>query len=101
MKLRENYICPLELVHDMIRGKWKTIIIFQLRKGKCSFSDLHRGIEGITQKMLLEQLNELKQFELVNKKTFEGYPLRADCRQNGSRHHVCEPFFNPFPLFKF
>ena len=74
MKLRENYTCPLELVHDMIRGKWKTIIIFQLRKGKCSFSELHRGIEGITQKMLLEQLNELKQFELVTKKTFEGYP---------------------------
>ena len=78
MKLRENYTCPLELVHDMIRGKWKTIIIFHLRKGKCSFSELHRGIEGITQKMLLEQLNELKQFELVTKKTFEGYPLRVE-----------------------
>lgn len=31
MKLRENCTCPLELVHDIIKGKWKTIIIFQLR----------------------------------------------------------------------
>ena len=31
MKLRESYTCPLELVHDIIKGKWKTIIIFQLR----------------------------------------------------------------------
>lgn len=56
MKLRKNYTCPLELVHDMIKGKWKTIIIFQLRNGKCSFSELYHSIAGITQKMLLEQL---------------------------------------------
>lgn len=23
MKLREEFTCPLELVHDMIKGKWK------------------------------------------------------------------------------
>ena len=28
MKLRETYTCPLEIVHDMIKGKWKTIIIY-------------------------------------------------------------------------
>ena len=30
MKIRNEYTCPLELVHDIIKGKWKTIIIFQL-----------------------------------------------------------------------
>lgn len=78
MKLRENYTCPLELVHDIIRGKWKTIIIFQLRNGKCSFSDLYHSITGITQKMLLEQLHELKYFGLINKKTYDGYPLKVE-----------------------
>lgn len=78
MKLRENYTCPLEIIHDMIKGKWKTIIIFQLRKGKCSFSELQRTITGITQKMLLEQLYELKHFGLVDKKTYEGYPLKVE-----------------------
>ena len=72
MKLRESYTCPLELVHDMIKGKWKTIIIFQLRNGKCSFSELHHSIAGITQKMLLEQLRELKHFGLIDKKTYDG-----------------------------
>lgn len=78
MKLREQYTCPLELVHDIIKGKWKTIIIFQLRNGTCSFSDLLHGIKGITQKMLLEQLHELQHFELVDKKTYSGYPLKVD-----------------------
>ena len=78
MKLREEYTCPLELVHDIIKGKWKTIIIFQLRNGKCSFSKLQHNIKGITQKMLLEQLYELKQFGLIDKKTYYGYPLKVE-----------------------
>ncbi|WP_310603288.1 winged helix-turn-helix transcriptional regulator [Anaerosporobacter sp.] len=78
MKLRDNYTCPLELVHDIIKGKWKTIIIFQLRNGKCSFSELQHGIKGITQKMLLEQLKELREFGLVDKKSYDGYPLKVE-----------------------
>ena len=78
MKLRDEYTCPLELVHDMIKGKWKTIIIFQLRNGKCSFSELHHSIAGITQKMLLEHLKELVDYGFVDKKTFAGYPLHVE-----------------------
>ncbi|MEO2640132.1 winged helix-turn-helix transcriptional regulator, partial [Enterocloster clostridioformis] len=43
----------------------------------CSFSGLLHSIEGISQKMLLEQLNELKQFGLVEKKSYAGYPLKV------------------------
>lgn len=78
MKLRQNYTCPLELVHDIIRGKWKTIIIFQLRNGACSFSELHHTINGISEKMLLEQLNELKQFGMVDKNSYDGFPLKVE-----------------------
>lgn len=78
MKFRKDYTCPLELVHDIVRGKWKTIIIFQLRNGKCSFSELFRSINGITQKMLLEQLHELKKYGLLDKKVYDGYPLKVE-----------------------
>lgn len=78
MKKREVYTCPLEMTHDMIRGKWKPIILWQLGKGGTSLADLQRSIEGITQKMLLEHLKELQEFEIVSKKTFEGYPLKVE-----------------------
>lgn len=78
LKIRSEFTCPLELVHDMIKGKWKLIIIFNLRKDSCSFSELLHSIEGISQKMLLEQLNELRQFGLVEKKSYSGYPLKVD-----------------------
>ena len=78
LKIRSEFTCPLELVHDMVKGKWKLIIIFNLRKGSCSFSDLLHSIDGISQKMLLEQLKELIQFGLVGKKSYAGYPLKVE-----------------------
>lgn len=38
MKIRDKYTCPLELIFDMIAGKWKCIIIWRLRLGKQSLA---------------------------------------------------------------
>ena len=77
MKIRKTITCPLELTHDIIKGKWKPIIIFNLKDNK-SLSDLEKSINGITQKMLLEHLKELKAFKIVDKTSFPGYPLRVE-----------------------
>ncbi len=78
MKIRDTYTCPLELVHDMMKGKWKPIIVWRLRLGPTSLSKLEKDIEGITQKMLLEQLKELMDFRIVDKHVYEGYPLKVE-----------------------
>ena len=88
MKLREQYTCPLELTHDMIKGKWKPIILWRLRLGNTSLSKLEKDIAGITQKMLLEHLKELIEYGLVNKIIYEGYPLKVEyflTQQRGKR----------------
>lgn len=78
MKLRNEYTCPLEMTHDIIRGKWKPIIIWQLSKKKKSLSTLKSEINGISQKMLLQHLQELSEYGIVGKNTFEGYPLKVE-----------------------
>ncbi|NMM65906.1 helix-turn-helix transcriptional regulator [Clostridium sp. P21] len=78
MKLRNEYTCPLELTHDIIRGKWKPIILWQLGKGTSSLVYLQESIEGIGQKMLLQHLSELQDFDMVQKKQFDGYPLKVE-----------------------
>ena len=78
MKIRDDYTCPLEIVHDIIKGKWKTIIMYQMKDGPKGLSEMEHKIEGITQKMLLEQLHELIEFGLVEKKSYDGYPLRVE-----------------------
>lgn len=77
MKLRQTFTCPLELTHDMIKGKWKPIILWRLRLGKTTLAQLERDIDGITQKMLLEHLKELTAFGFVDKKVSGGYPLKT------------------------
>ena len=77
MKLRSEFTCPLELVVDMISGKWKSIIIWRLRFGPQQLSKLKRDIVGINQKMLTQHLNELMQCNIVDKITYEGYPLKV------------------------
>lgn len=78
MKIRETYTCPLELTHDMLKGKWKPIILWRLRFGPTSLSKLEHDIDGITQKMPLEHLKELIEFGFVEKKVYEGYPLKVE-----------------------
>ena len=78
MKMREEYTCPLEIVHDIMKGKWKTIIIFQLRDGNTSLSQLQQNIKGITQKMLLQHLRELKNWGVVNKINHQDSPLKVE-----------------------
>lgn len=78
MKIRDEYTCPLELTHDITKGKWKPIILWQLGKGVMSLSQLEKDIKGINQKMLLEQLKELLGYGMVDKHSFEGYPLKVE-----------------------
>ena len=85
MKIRPVYTCPLEIVHDIVRGKWKTILLFQLQQGPMGLAQLQRGVEGISQKMLLQQLRELQAFGLVEKKSFPGNPLRVEYSLTGDR----------------
>ena len=81
MKLRKEYTCPLELTHDIIRGKWKPIILWQLGEGYSSLANLQRDIAGIGQKMLLQHLNELQEYGMVQKEQFEEYPLTSKGRR--------------------
>lgn len=44
MKMRTEYTCPLEFGHDMIKGKWKPIILWRLRLEATSLAKLERDI---------------------------------------------------------
>jgi DNA-binding HxlR family transcriptional regulator len=77
MKIRKDITCPLELTHDIIKGKWKPIIIWNLKE-KRSLSSLEKSIKGISQKMLLEHLKELMEYKIIDKNSFEGYPLKVE-----------------------
>ena len=70
--------CPVELAIRIIGGKWKPVIIWRLRDSKKRFGELKREIKGITVKMLAQQLRELEQDGLVDRKMFYEVPPRVE-----------------------
>ena len=57
--------CPITTAIAVIGGKWKVIILYQLRGKTLRFGELKRSIPKITQKMLTQQLREMEQDNLV------------------------------------
>lgn len=78
MKDITNYNCPFELIHNMIKGKWKPIILWNLNKKVSSLSNLNKSIGEVSNKILIQNLNELISYKVVSKKSYEGYPLKVE-----------------------
>jgi DNA-binding HxlR family transcriptional regulator len=51
--------CPLTAALAAIGGKWKLILVYWLAESPKHFAALRRGLTGISQKVLTQQLREL------------------------------------------
>lgn len=63
---------------SVIGGKWKPLIIFMIKNESLRTSEIHRGIEGITQKMLIQQLKELELDGIITRKVFPVIPPHVE-----------------------
>jgi DNA-binding HxlR family transcriptional regulator len=65
-------------VLQMLTGKWKLEIMWQLHQRIHRFGELKRAIPGITQHMLTAQLRELEADRLVLRRVFAEVPVRVE-----------------------
>lgn len=72
------YFCSLELVMDMIGGKWKTIVLFHLRDGVMRSGELQRSLKGIANKMFTQTVRELEQTGLVERIVYPTVPPKVE-----------------------
>lgn len=70
--------CPVEVVLDLIAGKWKTVLLFNLYGQRLRFSELTRRLPSITQRVLTAQLRELESDGLVARTVFAEVPPRVE-----------------------
>ena len=77
MKLRDPK-CPAEITLNVIGGRWKFVILWHLFQGTKRFSELLHGIEGITQKMLTQQLREMERDDIVHRKVYPQVPPKVE-----------------------
>lgn len=64
----------------VLEGKWKIVIVVQLFAAKeaLRFSELERRIEGVTQKMLIQQLKELEKDGIIVRTAYPQVPPKVE-----------------------
>lgn len=75
---KKNYFCQLDLGLEFIKGKWKALIICHLRNEPIRFLEPQRRIEGITQKILTEQLKALEEEGIILRVVYPEVPPRVE-----------------------
>lgn len=68
-------LLPVRDALDVINGKWKLHIIGSLLHGDKRFKDLQRDINGITAKMLSQELKSLEMNDLVSRTVYDSSPV--------------------------
>ncbi len=74
----KKFVCHIDLGMELIRGKWKSVILCHLNDGPKRFLELHRITKGVSQKVLNEKLTELEKDGLIFKTTYAEVPPRVD-----------------------
>ncbi len=74
----EVHHCALDVTMRFIGGKWKTVVLWYLRKEKKRFSELKKLIPDITEKMLSLQLKALEVDGIVTRTIYPEVPPRVE-----------------------
>ena len=70
--------CPAEITLKVIGGRWKVLIIKELFNGVKRFNELHRSLQGVTHKMLTQQLREMETDGIVHRKIYLQAPPKVE-----------------------
>ena len=72
------YYCPVDLTLHIVGGRWKGIIIWNLREQKMRYSELKKTLVTINDKMLSQVLKELEEQGVVLRKVVEAVPPKVE-----------------------
>lgn len=68
----------IKVTLDVMGGKWKPLILYLLSSKTMRFSELSHQIDGITQKMLTQQLRDLEADKIISRKVYPEVPPKVE-----------------------
>lgn len=79
--------CPIRTTLELIGGKWKLLIVFQIGDKSVRLSELKRQIPDISEKMLIQELKKLVDSNLVDRHNFGEVPPKVSytLTENGKK----------------
>ncbi len=72
--------CPVRTALELLGGKWKLLILYQLEHSPARLSALKARIPDISEKMLIQELKVMVDSGLVHRKNFGEVPPRVEYR---------------------
>ena len=66
----KEYRCPVEVVIALIHGKWKSEIMWLIKKEPKRFCEIKQLLYGISAKVLTEQLRELEGDGMIKREVY-------------------------------
>lgn len=90
---RQGYTgpCPVRDLLDRIGDTWSVLIVLQLGGGSRRFSQLKRGVEGISQRMLTQTLRQLERDGLVGRTVYPSRPPAVEYQLTPLGHSLLNP----------
>lgn len=77
-KILPNLNCGLDLIGEVLYGKWKIRLLWFIDQGHQRPSELQRKIPDATRRVLNIQLKELEDHELITKKIYAVVPPKVE-----------------------
>ncbi|MET7400065.1 helix-turn-helix domain-containing protein [Dactylosporangium sp. NPDC005572] len=76
---RGPYVCGIDAAMDVVSGKWKSLILWELANhGSRRFGELRRGLPGVSEKMLIQHLREMEEDGLLHREVYREVPPRVE-----------------------
>jgi DNA-binding HxlR family transcriptional regulator len=70
--------CPVRRTLKLLGGKWTLLILFQINERVIRYGELKKAIPGISEKMLIQELNFLVENKFVSKKAYPEIPPKVE-----------------------
>ncbi len=74
---KTHYTCGLEASLELIQGKWKFLVLWNLAGGPKRFGELRRLVGGVSEKMLIQELKELVADGLAIREDYKEVPPKV------------------------
>ncbi|GGN31795.1 winged helix-turn-helix transcriptional regulator [Streptomyces fuscichromogenes] len=78
VRVVDAHPCPVREVLDRVAGKWSVQILVAASHGPMRFTELERGIDGISRRMLTLTLRNLERDGLVTRTVHPTVPPRVE-----------------------
>ncbi len=77
-KIPLNLNCGLDLIGEVLYGKWKIRLLWFIEQGHLRPSELQRKIPDASRRVLATQLKELEEHELISKIIYPVVPPKVE-----------------------